>query len=104
MVVESEVCEAVVDLEAKPSGEQLRRLRQLAQETGETFGYPSSAGEAEAEIARMEGRPVSSGIEEWMDRVPVRSKVARGARDAASVRGSEIEDYGSRCRWRYSQR
>lgn len=104
MAVESEVCEAVVDLDAKPSGAQLRRLRQLAQETGETFGYPSSVGEAGAEIARMEGRPVSSGIEEWMDRVPVRSKVARGARDAASVRGSEIEDYGSRCHWRYSQR
>jgi hypothetical protein len=95
---------SVVDPEAKPTREQLKRLRQLAQETGESFGYPANAAEAEAEIARMEGRPVSSGIEEWMDRVPVRSRVARGVRDGAAVRGSEVVGYGSSCRYRHSQR
>lgn len=87
-----------------PSAEQLGRLRRLAEETGESFGYPSSAVEAEAEIARMEGRPISTGIEKWMDRAPVRRDVSRGSRDAASVRRSEIVDYGSRCHWKHAQR
>lgn len=107
MSVLREVVEVVKEVgsEDRPvRSDQRKRLAELQNATGTSYAYPHTEAEADVEIAKMEGRPVSSGIEEWMDRVPVRSKVARGARDAASVRGSEIEDYGSRCRWRYAQR
>jgi hypothetical protein len=82
--------------------EQMVLLRRLADGCGETFAYPQNEAEAEAEIARLEGRPVSSDLERWFDRVRVRNDVARGPRDAAAVRSSEISDYGSRCHWRHT--
>lgn len=107
---ESQVSDSSVVVEVSgssskpPRAEQLRRLRQLAEETGETFAYPRSEAEAEVEIARMEGRPVSGGVEKWLDRAAVRRQVSRGSRDAAAVRSSEISGYGSRSRWRHAQR
>lgn len=87
-----------------PRPEQMVLLRKLADGCGETFAYPQTQAEADAEIARLEGRPVSSDLERWFDRVRVRNDVARGPRDAAAVRRSEIVDYGSRCHWRHTAR
>jgi hypothetical protein len=87
-----------------PRPEQLRKLRKLADECGETFAYPQAEAEADAEIARLEGRPVSSGLDRWFDRVAVRRDVSRAGRDAASVRDSEISGHGSSAHWKVGAR
>lgn len=86
----------------KPRPEELALLRKLADGCGETFAYPQTQAEADAEIVRLEGRPVSSDLERWFDSVRVRNDLARGPRDAAAVHSSEIVDYGSRCHWRHT--
>jgi hypothetical protein len=87
-----------------PRPEQMRLLRKLADGCGETFAYPQTEAEAEAEIARLEGRPLSDGLDRWLDGVSVRRGVSWGPRDAAAVHSSEIVDYGSRCHWRHTAR
>jgi hypothetical protein len=90
--------------DSKPRKEQLARLRELGEELEEGFGYPATEEEADEEIARMEGRERREESTDWVQSRAARREVARGSRDAASVRGSEIADYGSRCHWRYSQK
>ena len=82
-----------------PTAKQLRFLRSLAVQRGESFGYPHSAAEASAEIERLKARRCDSYVERRIERQQVsRDMAARG--DAAAVRGSEIVGYGSSARWR----
>ncbi|HET7054192.1 MAG TPA: hypothetical protein VFI09_09805 [Solirubrobacterales bacterium] len=82
-----------------PSAKQLHYLRSLAMQRGESFGSPSTAAQAHAEIDRLLGRKRSSATERRVEREEVsRAMAARG--DAASVRDAEIVGYGSNCRWR----
>jgi hypothetical protein len=92
-----------------PRPEQLRRLRELAQERRQTFTYPHSEAEAEVEIGRLEGRSVdndpeawSEELEGWVESAQVRREVAQGAGDGAAVRRSEIVGYGSGCHWQHT--
>lgn len=100
MSTRSEVQESRQSGSGSVRPEQLVLLRKLADACGETFAYPQSEAEAEAEIARLEGRPVSEGLDRWIDRVGVRRDVSRSGRDAASVRDSEIVGYGSSAHWK----
>ena len=43
-----------------PSARQMRYLRNLATQRGESFAYPQTAAEASAEIERLKGRRRSS--------------------------------------------
>ncbi len=82
-----------------PSDKQLRYLRSLAAQRGESFSYPHSAAEASAEIERLKARRRGSYVERRIEREQVsRDMASRG--DAASVRESEIVGYGSSARWR----
>ena len=82
-----------------PSDKQLRYLRSLAAQRGESFSYPHSAAEASAEIERLKSRRRGSYVERRIERVQVsRDMASRG--DAASVREFEIVGYGSSARWR----
>lgn len=82
----------------KPRSDQLRELRRLAEARGETFAYPATSAEAEAELERLRGRTRSSFAEGAIDRRAVsRGMAARGG--AARVRDAEIEGYGSSAHW-----
>jgi len=82
-----------------PSARQMRYLRSLADQRGESFAYPRTAAEASAEIDRLLGRRRSDRLERHLDRFEVgRAMAARG--DAAAVRDAEIVGYGSSARWR----
>lgn len=83
-----------------PRPEQMKELRKLVAVRRETFAYPQTELEADAEIARLEGRPVSDGLDMWIDRVEARGDVSRAGRNAASVRDSEIVGYGSSAHWK----
>ena len=81
-----------------PSAKQLRYLKNLAAQRGETFGYPRTSAEASAQIERLQGRRRGSYVEQRIEREQVsRDMAARGG--AAAVRDSEIEGYGSSARW-----
>lgn len=81
-----------------PSGKQMRYLRSLAAQRGESFVYPHTAAEASAEIERLLGRRRGSYVERRIEREQIsRDMAERG--DAAAVRDFEIEGYGSSAHW-----
>lgn len=82
-----------------PSARQMRYLRSLASQRGESFAFPRTAAEASAEIERLKGRRRSSATERRAERLEVSREMAERG-DAASVRESEITGYGSSARWK----
>lgn len=54
-----------------PSAKQMRYLRSLAAQRGESFAYPRTAVEASAEIERLKGRRRSSAAERRAERLDV---------------------------------
>lgn len=81
------------------TAKQLRYLRSLASQRGESFGYPRSAAEASAEIERLKGRRRQSSVERFIETDRVSGEIAQIG-DAASVRDDEVTGYGSSARWR----
>lgn len=81
-----------------PSAKQLRYLRGLAEQRGETFAYPQSRAEASAEIERLKRRRRDSRFERRDERLQVSREMARRG-DAAAVREFEVEGYGSSAHW-----
>jgi hypothetical protein len=86
-----------------PSARQMRYLRSLASQRGESFAFPRTAAEASAEIERLKGRRRSSATERRVERLEVSRAMASGG-DAAAVRDSEIVGYGSSARWKAGSR
>jgi hypothetical protein len=86
----------------KPRPEQLRELRRVADGRGETFAWPRTSAEADAELERLAGRPQSGFAERAIERRAVgRDMAARGG--AARVRDTEIVGYGSSAHWAAGQ-
>jgi hypothetical protein len=86
-----------------PTAKQLRYLRNLAMQRGESFTYPRSATEASAQIERLKRRRPSSRVDRRIERQQLgRDMAMRG--DAAAVRDSEITGYGSSARWKVGAR
>lgn len=82
-----------------PSTKQLRYLRGLAEQRGESFTYPQTAAEASAEIERLKSRRTGSRLDRQLDRIAIsRAMAERG--DSAAVAEDEIVGYGSSARWR----
>lgn len=54
----------------KPTGKQLRYLRQLAERTGQTFTYPRTSRQASAEIDRLKAQKPSSQPHRAAHRAP----------------------------------
>lgn len=82
-----------------PSAKQLRYLRSLAMQRGESFAYPQTASQASAEINRLRSRRPGSYVERQVEREGVSRDMAGRGGDSA-VRDSEIVGYGSSARWR----
>lgn len=86
------------DTSQSPSAKQLRYLKSLAAQRGESFTYPATSAEASAEIDRLLARRRGSYVERRIEREQVsRDMAARGG--AAAVRDSEIVGYGSSAHW-----
>jgi hypothetical protein len=86
-----------------PTDKQLRYLRNLALQRGESFAYPATAAQASAEIERLKARKRGSYVERRIEREQVsREMAARGG--AAAVRDSEIVGYGSSAHWKVGER
>ena len=86
-----------------PNAKELRFLKSLAMQRGESFSYPATAAQAWAEIERLKGRRRGSYVERRIEREQVsRDMATRGG--AAAVRDSEIVGYGSSARWKAGAR
>ena len=84
----------------KPSPKQLRYLKDLAQKRGESFTYPTTAGQASAEIERLKGRKPMSRTDRSRESRELSRQMAGRRGDAAAVRPSELTGYGSSATWR----
>jgi hypothetical protein len=82
-----------------PTPRQLRYLRDLAMQRGESFAMPRTFAEASAQIDRLKRRRRSSRTERRIERRQL-SRDLSFSGDAASVRDAEIVGYGSSARWR----
>jgi hypothetical protein len=82
----------------RPTSKQLRLLRALAVERGQTFVVPHTKAEAGREIARLKAHRPSTRSEAKLDRREVSRDLARRT-DAASPRPHEIVGYGASARW-----
>jgi hypothetical protein len=80
-----------------PTAKQLRYLRTLAAERGQSFTNPTTTAQASAEIRRLKTQPRQSRLERHVEQ----RELARvePPRDATSVCESEIAGYGANCRW-----
>jgi hypothetical protein len=84
---------------SRPSAKELRYLRNLALQRGESFTYPATAAQASAEIDRLKRRRRGSYVEAAIERRQIsRDMAMRG--DAAAVRDTEIVGYGASARWK----
>ena len=82
----------------RPTPKQMSALRTLAMSRGQSFTYPKTKAEASAEIRRLSsGRPISR-YERRREQAH-RQQVGTGYRDAATVRDTEVEGYGSTAAW-----
>jgi hypothetical protein len=84
--------------DSRPTGRQLRYLRQLAELTGTTFTPPATRRQASQEIERLKQQSRSAGSERREDRQAVSRGLAQN-QPASSVRDDEISGYGSEARW-----
>ena len=83
----------------RPTQEQMKLLRRLAAERGQTFAYPSTGREASREIRRLLKTKRSHRSDVAADRAAV-GREAREALDGAIVCRDEIQGYGSSASWR----
>lgn len=84
--------------QAKPSPKQLRYLKVLADQRGESFTYPKTIAAASAEIDRLRKRKPSSRVDRYIDRKAVDEALgSRGG--AARMRETETGGYGSTAHW-----
>jgi hypothetical protein len=82
-----------------PAAKQLKLLRELAIERGETFATPQTRAQASREIGRLRARKRSTRTDRAIDRREVSRGLTAGG-DDAQVRRSEITGYGASATWR----
>jgi hypothetical protein len=82
-----------------PTAKQLKLLRELAIERGETFATPQTRAQASREIGRLRARKRSTRTDRAIDRREVSRGLTAGG-DDAQVRRSEITGYGASATWR----
>lgn len=63
----------------KPTAKQLRYLKDLATAAGESFAYPSTFGQASAEIKRLLRRERTPAEDRRRERLALSRDLARGA-------------------------
>jgi hypothetical protein len=82
----------------KPTVKQMRLLRQLAIERGESFAMPTTKAEASEQIRRLKRRYRTPYADIRRERVQVSRDLAeRGG--TAAIQPGEVVGYGSSARW-----
>jgi hypothetical protein len=90
----------------KPTGKQLRRLRQLAIQLGQSFAYPRTSDQASAEIRRLSASQRSRDLgldrrDERRERREIERDLRERAGDAARVDlDREATGSGAGATWR----
>ncbi|MDA0163134.1 hypothetical protein OM076_22865 [Solirubrobacter ginsenosidimutans] len=82
----------------KPTANQLRYLRQLANRAGQTFTYPTTKHQASAEIRRLKKLAEDSRLEREVERDRLQREVELPA-DAAAYREDEVTGHGAGAHW-----
>lgn len=82
----------------KPTSKQINYLKNLALSTGQSFTYPQSFDEADAQIKRLKGQRRTPYSDRRRETLLVRRDLAE-PRDAAAVMRSEVSGYGSAAAW-----
>ena len=83
----------------KPTKPQLDYLKDLAMRTGQSFAYPRTFAQADAEIKRLESTKRTRAVDRRRETQQVRQDFATHRGGAAAVRPSEIAGYGSGATW-----
>lgn len=83
----------------EPSKPQLELLKELTDETGETFIWPKSYGAASKEIKRLIATKRTSRADRRREAAQLSDDLATRFGDAASVRDDELSGYGSTASW-----
>jgi hypothetical protein len=81
------------------SSRQLSYLRRLADQTGQTFTYPTTSREASAEIDRLKNTPRQSRSERDVERELSADYAGVSAGDGTRVHEDETTGYGSDATW-----
>lgn len=84
----------------KPTAKQLRYLRTLAAERGQSFTNPTTKARASAEIRRLKTQPRQSRPERHVEQRELEH--VETPRDATRVHESEIAGYGVHAHWTHS--
>jgi len=87
----------------KPTSRQLSYLRSLANRTGQTFTYPQTSRQANAEINRLKHARPSTRTERYVERKLIADQIQAGPSDAARVRDHEISGHGSSATWMHNR-
>jgi hypothetical protein len=82
-----------------PTKAQLKFLRDLATQRGETFAVPRTTAEASREIERLKSRRRTSASDLRRERRQISDDMATRRGDDARVRDSEVTGYGSSATW-----
>jgi hypothetical protein len=83
-----------------PSARQLNYLKALANRAGQTFTYPTTSSDASREIQRLKTVRPTSRVELEIERLDLAAeRAAREANCDVPIHRSEVEGYGSNCRW-----
>src|SRR4051812_34575737 len=92
--------EAPMAAQDKPTVAQLRYLRHLAEQRGQTFTTPRTRAEASAEIQRLKSSRPDTRRERAIERAEGERHIRREDFDATAVQPTEVEGYGSNATWR----
>jgi len=84
---------------SKPTPKQLRLLRELALERGESFAMPRTRAQASSEISRLRSRKRTGYADVRRERLDISRALATERGGATSIRLTEVVGYGSSARW-----
>jgi len=87
----------------KPTSRQLTYLRSLASRAGQTFNYPQTSRQANAEINRLKHARPNTRTERYVERKLIADQIQAGPSDAARVREDEISGHGSSATWMHNR-
>jgi len=89
--------------QAKATAKQLRYLKALADQTGQSFTYPTNLSAASTEIRRLKqaaaGDPTRQRDSARRERRDITRALTQDAAGATVIRPDETTGYGSSARW-----
>ena len=83
----------------RPTKKQLRYLKILAEQRGQSFIYPTTVAKASSEIDRLRNVARTPKREVAQERREIADDLATTRRDGVRVRGDEVHGHNSPARW-----